>query len=64
MQAVETVKLLGVLPAASSVVLFVITENMRLAMVMTDRWTPVMLALMAINAVFTAAGSRREREAA
>ena len=63
-EKLETVKLLGVLPAASSVILFVITENMRLAMVMTDRWTPMMLALMAINAVFTAAGSRREREAA
>ena len=35
--------------AAASVVLFLITENMRNPMALVDAWTPVMLILLAAN---------------
>lgn len=59
------VKACSVLAAVASVVLFVITGNMHLRMVLTDRWTPVMLALFALSAVLAMAGSgKEEKEAA
>ena len=58
------VKACSVLAAVASVVLFVITGNMHLRMVLTDRWTPVMLALFALSAVLAMAGSGKEKEAA
>ena len=37
---------LEILAAAASVAVFVLTENMRLPMVLIDRWTPLMLSLL------------------
>ena len=36
-------KLLGILPSAASIITFILTEDVRLPMVMTDRWTLLMV---------------------
>ena len=48
-----------VIPAVASVILFILTENMRNPMVMFDSWTPVMLALLAANCLLTLVSSLR-----
>ncbi len=57
-----SVKFCSALVAAISVILFVLTENMRLRVVLTDSWTPVMLALFAVSAVLAMAGRRKEEK--
>ena len=42
-------RLLGLLSAVGSVVLFVLTENVHDPMILTDRWTPAMLALLCVE---------------
>ena len=48
-----------VIPAVASVILFILTENMRNPMVVFDSWTPVMLALLAANCLLTLVSSLR-----
>ena len=45
-------KILGVITAIFSVVLFALTENMHLPMCLVDRWTVPMFVILAINAAF------------
>ncbi len=45
-------KVFGTITAVCSVVLFALTENMHLAMRLTDRWTVLMFVILAISAVF------------
>lgn len=45
-------KVFGTITAVCSVVLFALTENMHLAMRLTDRWTVLMFEILAISAVF------------
>ena len=49
-----------VLPAVFSVILFILTENMRNPMVLVDSWTPVMLAFLAANILLILASSLRD----
>jgi preprotein translocase subunit SecG len=51
-------KLLGVLPAAASIVTFILTEDMCLPMAMTDRWT-VLMAVFFIAGLALAWATRR-----
>ena len=44
-------KLFGLIPAAASVILFILTENMSNPMALTDRWTPMMVVILLIGAV-------------
>jgi heme/copper-type cytochrome/quinol oxidase subunit 2 len=44
-------KLLGLIPAAASIILFALTENMTNQMGLTDKWTIWMAALCLINIV-------------
>ena len=53
-------KLLGLLPAIGSLVLFVLTENLRNPMVITDRWTPAMVIILA-GEMLLAYATRREK---
>ncbi|MDO4846061.1 MAG: hypothetical protein Q3977_05535, partial [Oscillospiraceae bacterium] len=51
------------IPAIASVIVFILTENMRNPMAMVDRWTPVMLVLLAANCLLSLSSSfRHSRE--
>ena len=45
-------KILSVITAAISIVLFFFTEDMSLPMVMIDKWTILMVVILVVNAVF------------
>ncbi|MBQ3482192.1 MAG: hypothetical protein IJH48_07755 [Oscillospiraceae bacterium] len=60
----QSYKLFGAVAAVCSIVLFVLTENMRLAMHLVDRWTVLMLVILVINAVFYFAEEPAREEAA
>ena len=55
-------KLLGVIPAAGAAVLFVLTENLHNPMVLTDRWTVAMVAILAAELVLAALTRRKDAE--
>ena len=44
-------KLLGWIPAVGALIVFIITEDMRLPMTITDKWTLLMVVIFAINAI-------------
>ena len=44
-------KFLGAIPAVASVITFILTEDMTTKMVMTDKWTLLMVAMLAVNGV-------------
>ena len=44
-------RLLGLIPAIAGVVAFILTEDMSLKMRMTDKWTIVMVIILAIEAL-------------
>ena len=56
-------KLLGVVPAAAAVIAFLFTENMRNLMVLTDRWTLFMVAILIVNAVLAIVTRNRKDDA-
>lgn len=56
-------KIFGTITAVCSVVLFALTENMHLAMRLTDRWTALMFVILAISAVFFFAEKDKREEA-
>lgn len=43
-------KFFGLIPGIGSVIAFILTEDMRLPMVLVDRWTVLMLAILVIGA--------------
>ena len=55
----EAARYFGLLPALVSVILFVLHEDMRLPMVMTSVWTPVLLTLLVINGLLAVSSARR-----
>ncbi len=48
-----------VIPAAVSVILFILTEDVRNPMITVDVWTPVMLVILVVNCVLCLSASRR-----
>ena len=46
-------RLLGLVPAIGAIITFILTEDMSLKMAMTDKWTLVMVIILAIEAVVT-----------
>ena len=54
-------KFLGIIPAAVAIITFIITENLKNSMVLTDKWTPFMIIVLLIDAVL-AYFSRNEKE--
>ena len=44
-------KFFGLIPAITSVIAFILTENMRNPMVLTDKWTIMMIIILLVNAV-------------
>ncbi|MBR0474479.1 MAG: hypothetical protein IJJ19_05715, partial [Erysipelotrichaceae bacterium] len=47
----KTSKLFSIIPAAVSVILFILTEDMRNPMVLFDKWTLLMMVIMIGNLV-------------
>ena len=56
------VRALGVIPAIAAVVAFILTEDMTLKMVLTDKWTILMLIILAVEAVLAIASKKRTEE--
>ena len=54
--------LLGLVAAAVSVLVFLFTENLANPMVLVDRWTIAMLALLAVNGIMILTKRSREAE--
>ncbi len=46
----EDVRLKGLIPAAAAVIVFLLTEDMRLKMQLMDRWTLVMILILLVEA--------------
>jgi len=44
-------KFFGLIPAIAGVIAFILTEDMRLPMIMTDRWTLLMVVILLSNLV-------------
>ena len=60
----KTLKLTAVIAALVSVILFLLTEDMTKAMVISDQWTIVMILIMAASAVCCIFGFRWKEETA
>ena len=56
-------KLFGVIPAAASVIVFMLTENVHRQMVLTDRWTVIMVAILLVSAILAYMTRNNEKEA-
>ena len=56
------VRLSVVIPAAASVILFILTENMNNPMAMVDIWTPVMLLILVGGCMLALFVARRDRK--
>ena len=55
-------KVIGVIVAIVSVVVFFITEDMSMPMVMTDKWTLLMVVMAVINLVVLAIGRKWKQD--
>ena len=55
------VRLASIIPAAGAIIAFILTEDMRLQMALTDRWTILMAVILLIQAV-TAMFAKKEKE--
>ena len=55
-------KFLGLLPAVASVIVFLLTEDMRNPMTLADKWTILMLVLLAGNLVLALVTRNRKPE--
>ena len=54
-------KAAGILAAAASVITFILTEDMSLPMVMTDKWTVLMIVMLAVQAVAAALNKKASK---
>ncbi len=55
-------KFLGIIPAAGSVIAFLLTEDMRLPMRLTDKWTILMVVIALIGIILAIATKNRKKE--
>ena len=55
-------RLLSIIPAAGSIILFILTEDMSLPMQMVDKWTPVMAAILIVQAVITLLSKKKKKD--
>ena len=55
-------KFLTILPVIFAVITFVFTENIRLPMMLTDRWTILMLVIMIINILLAVFIKNKDKE--
>ena len=56
-------KVLGIIPAVASVIIFILTEDMRNPMVLTDRYTILMIVIVIVNLILAILSeNKKERE--
>ena len=55
-------RVLSLLPAIGAVVAFILTENMRLPMIIVDRWTLLMLFIALVQVVVTIFSKKHDKE--
>ena len=55
-------KIVAVVDALAAIVVFVLTENMKLSMVLVDKWTILMVLLFIVNIVSFAFGKKYHDE--
>ena len=55
-------KIVAVVDALAAIVVFVLTENMKLSMVLVDKWTILMVLLIIVNIVSFAFGKKYHDE--
>ena len=58
----EDVRLKGLIPAAAAVIVFLLTEDMRLKMQLMDRWTLVMILILLVEAAVVLFSRRDDEE--
>ena len=51
------------IPALASIVIFILTEDMSQPMILADRWTALMAALLAVTALLAILSKKTERNA-
>ena len=56
-------RILSVIPALASIVIFILTEDMSQPMILADRWTALMAALLAVTALLAILSKKTERNA-
>ena len=56
------IRLSVVIPAAASVILFILTEDVRNPMALVDAWTPVMLLILVGGCMLDLLVARRDRK--
>ena len=59
----RNLRLATIVPAIVGIVAFVLTEDMSQPMVMTDAWTPLMVAILAAQAVMTVLARTKDKDA-
>ena len=47
------IKVLGIIPAVIAVIVFILTEDIRLPMIIVDRWTWLMIVILLVNLAVT-----------
>ena len=55
-------KFLGILPAIGAVIAFILTEDMRLPMILVDKWTLLMLIILAVNLILAFLTRNKDKE--
>lgn len=55
-------KLLGLIPSVASIVTFLLTEDMSSKMVLTDKWTLLMVAMLGVNAILAFVTKNKKQE--
>ena len=55
-------KLLGLIPSIGSIIAFILTEDMRLPMILVDKWTLLMLILLAVTILLAYFTRHKEKD--
>ena len=55
-------KIFGILPAALSILLFLMTEDIRLPMVLVDKWTLPMIIILIISVILAYLTKNKKKE--
>ncbi len=56
-------RILSLIPAIGSVIFFILTEDMRLPMIMVDKWTPWMVAILVVSILLAIFSKKTKKDA-
>lgn len=60
--AKKPAKFTGLIPAVGAVIAFLLTEDMRLPMAIVDKWTPLMVGILAANGILAYVTRKQKKE--